>query len=287
MDVEQARLALAGIGLEVERLAPIQGGWCNWTFDMDGRWIARFPRDADAAAGARRELSLLPELAAAVGFQVPEPRRSGILDGAPFFVYPRVRGRAMRKTDRGAEAVRGLAAMVAELHAFPTARAAELLGLEPTVAGWRRYYEELWPAVEREALPVLDTDLGSGIRRAYRDFVEGPLDFPVRLVHFDLGPEHVRIDPETGLPRGMIDFHSARIGDPVVDLCRGVGRLLLDDGWPALAREDLGSDAERRGWFYFWMGSLHAVIHGVRMRDGAEVAYAAASLRTRFAGRPR
>lgn len=280
------REALRGVGIEPARVTPIGGGWAYWTFDLDGAAIARFPRDAGIARAADRELRLLPELGRGVSFRVPAPTHRGSLDGWTFFVYPRIPGRPLAASDRSPGVLQRVSEMLRELHAFSAHRAAELLGTEATVQGWRRYYEDLWPAVRDEALPALDTALAGDVERAYGDFVRGELSFPCRLVHFDLGPSHVLIDEADGLPTGIIDFESAWVGDPVVDYL-WLGRELAGSGWRDLAGDlDLGRGVERRAWFYTWMGAIHAVIHGVREHDADEIAVAVAGVRQRFEARP-
>lgn len=282
MNERQARQALEVLGIRPRRVRRLEGGWAYWTFDLDGAAIARFPRDAQTARAAERELRLLPELARALSFQVPVPSHRGRLDGATFFVYPKIQGRALSGEDRSPAVLRRISDMLRELHAFPAGRAAELLGAEATVRGWRRYYEDLWPAVRDRALPALEGGLARDVERAYGDFVRGELVFPSCLVHFDLGPSHVLIDEATGLPTGIIDFESAWVGDPVVDYL-WLGREIAGSGWRNLAAaRDLGPGVERRAWFYSWMGAIHAVLHGVREGDPAETAAAARGVRQRF-----
>lgn len=281
----QAREALGGVGLEPGRVTRLEGGWAYWTFDLDGEAIARFPRDGEISRAAERELRLLPELGPAVSFRVPAPSHRGSFDGMPFFVYPKIPGRPLGEADRSPAVRRRLAGMLRELHGFSAERARELLGAEPTVGGWRRYYERLWPAVRDLALPALDPGLAREVERAYDDFVHGELSFPCCLVHFDLGPSHVLIDETAGLPTGIIDFESAWVGDPLVD-CFWVGRVVAGSGWRELFGDrDLGPDIERRAWFYNWMGAIHAVMHGVREGDAEEIAAAVAGVRSRFADR--
>src|SRR5438132_10065873 len=99
MDTADARAALAEVGLTVGSIEPILGGWASWTFAVDGEWIARFPRNSDIAAATLRELALLPELAAWVPFQIPEPTIRGTWAGLPFFAYRRITGRPITATD--------------------------------------------------------------------------------------------------------------------------------------------------------------------------------------------
>jgi len=250
MNESEARQALRDLAIEPRDVVRIEGGWAYWTFEVDREWIARFPRDAKTARACDRELRLLPALDLEVSFQVPLPSHRGRFRGAPFFVYRRIPGRALASTDRSPEVIRRISDMLGELHAFPAGRAAELLGAEATAGGWRRYYQTLWPAVRDEALPALDRALAHEVSLAYRDFLARELAFPIGVVHFDLGPDHLLVEERTGLPTGIIDFESAWVGDPVVDYL-WLGRVVAGADWRRLAGgRDLGVDVDRRAWFY-------------------------------------
>ncbi|MBA3652894.1 MAG: phosphotransferase [Actinobacteria bacterium] len=264
VDEMTARAVLREHQLPASSVREIVGGWAFWTFDVDGEWIARFPRTGQTAVAAERELALLPELATTLSFRVPQPTLSGQWNDRPFFVYRRIPGRGLSPADATPEAVRVIAQMLAELHAFPVDHAAQLLAAAPAETAWWRHLESLWPVIERDALPVMPSDLAGAVAREFDRFVNARLEFPACLVHNDLGLEHILYDETVGAPVGIIDFESAWIGDPVIDfvpLRYAVGSGVTEQ----LAHgRDVGGEAARRMWFYRWMGSVHAIIYGVR-----------------------
>jgi aminoglycoside 2''-phosphotransferase len=249
--------------LPASSVREILGGWAFWTFDVDGEWIARFPRTGQTAAAAERELALLPQLATTLTFRVPQPTLSGRWNDRAFFVYRRIPGRGLAPADATLKVVHVIARMLAELHAFPVDHAAQLLDAGPADTAWWRNLESLWPAIERDALPVMPSDLAGAVTREFDRFVNARLEFPTCLVHNDLGLEHVLYDETAGAPVGIIDFESAWIGDPVVDFVP-LRYALGSDVTEQLAQgRDLGGEVARRMWFYRWMGSVHAIIYGV------------------------
>ena len=282
MTPAQVRSALRRVGLEPERIRAVPGGWANWTFELDGERIVRFPRTDAVALATHRELVLLPELASSVSFSIPEPERVASLGDRPFFTYRRIAGRPL--SSGGAPGVAAaLGSMLAELHAFPVGRAAELLRLGDPARVWQDRYEDLWETIARVALPELPADLADEVRRRYADVVERPPAFPVCLVHNDLGPEHVLLDESTGAPSGLIDFEDATVGDPAVDVTPLVATL-GERALPALGHDrDLGDRLLDRLWFYRWVGSLHAVIYGVTAGVEAERLGGIRELRRRIA----
>lgn len=271
MDEQEALTALATVGLHPRRAKPILGGWASWTFDLDGEHIVRFPRDDDVATAARRELALLPELAAHVAYAVPNPTQVGVWRERPFFAYPRIPGRPLHADDASPAMFERLRGALASLHAFPEHRAAELLRTGPPTGAWRRHYEHLWPIIEQHALPVIEPPVADEVRVAFASFVERIDALPHCLVHNDLGLEHLLIDPSTNELSGMIDFEDATIGDPAID----VVPLRAAFGREAVAQilrgRDMGDRLDERLHFYRWMGSVHAILYGVTQDVAAEL----------------
>lgn len=250
--------------LPASSVRKIVGGWAFWTFDVDGEWIARFPRTGQTAVAAERELALLPELATTLSFRVPQPTLSGRWNDRAFFVYRRIPGRELAPADATCKVVHLIAQMLAELHAFPVEHAAQPLNAGPVDTARWRLFKSLWPAIERDALPVMPSDLAGAVTREFDRFLHARVEFPACLVHNDLGLEHILYDETAGRPVGIIDFESAWIGDPVIDFVplrysvgSGVTKQLAQG-------RDLGGEVARRMWFYRWMGSVHAIIYGVR-----------------------
>lgn len=271
MDPASVRSVLAGVGLEPRRVRAIEGGWAYWTFDLDCRWIVRFPRNTEIAVATDRELALLPELSAFLPFAIPVPSHRGEWACMPFFVYPRIHGEALGVSQARPQTYRAIGEMLACLHSFPAERASQLLGLGPPEGAWRRRFEELWPVVEAHALPAMPKGLARALENEFHRFVAELDDLPYCLVHNDLGPAHILVDTSTGQPSGIIDFESAWVGDPVVDFVPLWDRTPPELRGALLGDRDLGDRVAERMWFYRWMGSVHAIIYGVTAGDDQEL----------------
>jgi hypothetical protein len=70
--------------LAARHVTVLATGWDNTAFAVDGRWLFRFPRREIAVPGVRREIVVLPRLAAALPLPIPEPR----FVGQPSVRYP-------------------------------------------------------------------------------------------------------------------------------------------------------------------------------------------------------
>lgn len=267
MEVAEAREALAIIGLSPIRVEPVLGGWANFTFELDGSWMVRFPSSEGVAESTGRELRLLPELARSVDFAIPSPVATGMWRGWPFFTYQKLDGRPLRAADDSSSIRSRLAEILRQLHSFPLSRAANLLGIDNATSAWRRRYEHLWALVESTALPQLPADVADQVAGAYRTFVNTEFDFSPCLVHNDLFSDHVLVDG-AGEIAGIIDFEDSCIGDPIIDFVPLVAALGSDVLNELSAGRSLGSDPPTRFWFYRWMSGIHNIIYGAS--EGAE-----------------
>lgn len=263
--VEEAevRRALHRVGLDPRSICAIPGGWANSTYDLDGEYIVRFPRNDAVAVATQRELRLLPDLAPTLSFSIPHPSHVATWRDRPFFAYERIYGTPLGPGNVCVGLVEKMAAVLRELHAYPADRAADLLNLGAPEHVWRYRYEDLWPTVQDVALPEMEPDLADTVKRRYAAMVDDPPEFPVSFIHNDLGTEHVLVDQLSGDPVALIDFEDASVGDPAVDLVSLVA-MVGHRALPALtAGRDLGERLLDRLHFYRWMGSVHAIIYGV------------------------
>jgi aminoglycoside phosphotransferase (APT) family kinase protein/ADP-ribose pyrophosphatase YjhB (NUDIX family) len=283
MTPDDARAALATVGIDVGTVAVLGDGWASWTFELDGNRVAQFPRDDAVAAGHERARRLLPELAAHASFGVPIPRAVGSWDGRAFQVYDEVPGEAL---SHGVFDAAALADALRGLHSFPAARARELLGCEGTVAEWRAGYGALWSRVQDVVLPGLSADVARSVAAEYSRFL-GTVDFVPALVHCDLGLEHVLVDSGGDIV-GVIDFEEATVGDPAIDFVGVFNAFGLTAARSVLEHYGpVDADVAARMRFYRWMGSAHAVLHASRVGDDDLRRGAIAELGRRIADRPR
>jgi aminoglycoside phosphotransferase (APT) family kinase protein len=228
-------------------------GWAADVFVVDGRFIARFPRNEAVRAAHERERRLLPALAAFASFRVPVP----LVDDV--FVYEMIDGRGFRVGDDADAAF----AMIDELHSFPVDEARRLIDRPPIV----EEYAIEWAMFSEQALPHLPPELVDAVT-----FVrDAPPIERECLIHNDLGPEHVLVDG-VGRPVGIIDFEDVTIGDPAVD--------------HVPLTVELGRPLTERMWRYHVRGTLHAIAYYEREGLHGEIPGAVVELRRRLDLRP-
>lgn len=230
------------VGSQFPALAPasaayLDEGWDSTVFEVNGTWIFRFPKRAEAEACHDVEWALLPVLAERLPLPVPLPcLRGAAADGYPFrFIgYRKLAGTPA--IDLPLDAVdldacgRRLGEFLTALHAFPVDEARALGVPEPPpedlFARWRGRI------VER--LADMAPHLPPALLARTRAFLAGPAPAawhgPPRLVHYDLGDAHFLVNRATRRLAGVLDWGDVRIGDAAVDfagLAQWLGRPLV------------------------------------------------------------
>ena len=261
MDTADVVRTLADInGIEVRSLRQIQGGWASWTFEVNDRFIVRFPRTADIATSMTAELQLLPRLAPLVDFAVPQICWSGVHNGWPYFAYETIPGQPLQCSDLDARPA--LAVEVADalrcLHAVPPPTVADP---DRALGDWRAKYGRLHAQTREAVLPLLNDRTAKILEEAWILF-ESSLVFTPVLVHADLGVEHVLVEDSHFV--GIIDWETACLGDPAIDF---VGlHIAVGSMWTARILDAYAPNAvvlANRVPAYAWLSSVHAILYGL------------------------
>jgi aminoglycoside phosphotransferase (APT) family kinase protein len=185
-------------------------GWDTHATVVEGRWLDRTPRFADAESQLRTETRLMPRLAPLLPIPVPVPI---VLDESPLRVrHVLVPGApALEPGPLTADQGRLLGGFLRCLHDMPVNIYVET-GVPDDVAA----RAELLATLERmlhRITPLLPEHLQEPGRALLRRVA---LPAPGALIHGDLAAHHVLI--EDGAISGVIDWSDARVGDPALDL---------------------------------------------------------------------
>jgi aminoglycoside phosphotransferase (APT) family kinase protein len=242
--------------VDFSSLTPLAGGWSGQTFVAEAageRSVvriyppgARRPQAAEVDAAVLRlvrGLVPVPEVLE-VRPARPEVDEPGLLVTS---FLPGVRGDELLATlDRDGLAAVGatLGRLVADLGGMPMLRAGEFLDPELTVGsfgvdGLPEYVESRLPE-----LGHLDPGEIDGLREVATE-AQVRLDTVPRrcLVHSDLNPKNLLLDPATLELTGVLDWEYAHAGHPFTDL----GNLLRFDREPGFQDAVLAAYADRHG----------------------------------------
>jgi aminoglycoside phosphotransferase (APT) family kinase protein len=242
--------------VDLSSLTPLEGGWSGRTFLADAageRSVVRvYPPDGPAPATAEVDAAVLRMVRGLV--PVPEvlevrPARPE-LDQPGLLVtsfLPGVRGdELLPRLDAGAltEVGTTLGGLVADLGGMPMLRPGPFVDPDLRIGdfgvdGLPDFLEVRLPELGHLAPAEID-----GLREVSTD-AQALLDTVPRtcLVHSDLNPKNLLLDPGTLELTGVVDWEFAHAGHPFTDL----GNLLRFDRDPAFSDAVLAAYAGRRG----------------------------------------
>ena len=191
---------------KVEALTP---GWDYLVFRVDDDWVFKVPKRQEIVSRMRQEVSLvtaLPPLPVAI----PRPTFHGVAADDlrfPFFGYPYLDGLfASDPSVDPAPVIEAALALLDTLHGIVPPFAVE----GKRQAQWERRLEEL-----------------AEVQKRYPEFADSFTFLTAHkpqapeaqsLLHGDLGPNHLLLNPTTHQLTGVIDWADATRGDPAQDL---------------------------------------------------------------------
>ena len=242
--------------MDFSSLTPLEGGWSGRTFLAEAageRSVVRvYPVETRGPAAAEIDAAVLrlvrgllpvPEVLE-VRPAVPEADQPGVLVTS---YLPGVRGDELLPTLGAEERARvgtRLGGLLADLGGMPMLRAGTFVDPDLAIGafavdGLPGYLDARLP--ELDHLTPVEID---GLWEVATD-AQSLLDTVARtcLVHGDLNPKNLLVDPATLALTGVVDWEFAHAGHPFTDL----GNLLRLDRRPEFEGAVLAAYAERRG----------------------------------------
>lgn len=200
-------------------------GWDNWAFQVNDRYIFRFPRREIAVALLNMESQLLPFVAARVSLAIPEPCFIGEAQGDypwPFAGYPEISGytacQRYLNSEQRTNLARPLAIFLRELHHIDVAEAKahgaaadqfDRLGLELRVPKIKQRLHSIF------AYGILQNE--DRWMEYLNQCVKLNKDHQCCLTHGDLYARHLLLDDHDDL-NGVIDWGDMSLCHPALDL---------------------------------------------------------------------
>ncbi len=212
--------------VKVRELSFLGAGWDSVTVLVNGELVFRFPQRDDVARTLEVERCLLPRLAALLPLPIPHfDLVGGPFPGYPwhFVGYHALPGRPMAELPAACvhpdQVGPALGPFLRALHDAPVELAERCGAPCYTPDSWVEHHWRL----AQEILPLVERSLGATRARRFLDLWEAYRrdpryrQFTPAIVHADLNPDHVLLDPATGEVTGIIDFGDVCVGDPAID----------------------------------------------------------------------
>jgi aminoglycoside phosphotransferase (APT) family kinase protein len=214
-DVDPRNVSLLGEGCD------------SWAFEVDGRWVFRFPKRDDVEQQLLVESRVLPLLAAHSPLPLPAFRFHGRPSGAfprRFVGYPKLPGIPGIQLDAQAVPLEKWAPVMGRflswLHRYPVGEVRRLGVEEQDVT-------DLIDEVRSDALQdfhrLREVAVQAPLEKWKAFFIAGapapaPQASPPVVVHRDLAAEHILFDPAAGEVTGVIDWSEIAVSECSVDL---------------------------------------------------------------------
>jgi aminoglycoside 2''-phosphotransferase len=214
-------------------------GQNNQILIVSERWVFRSPHYAEGAERLTRTVEILRALRGTLPLRIPDPVMVHVDSKSAdkvFVGYPLIEGeplwsRAFEQLPDEAlrqRVVDQLTGFLKALHDYPIGGLFhdEVAVFDPLVQ-WRDLYER----IRTRLFSAMRPDAREATSRHFETFLDDHRNQSIRpaLTHGDFGTSNILYDPATRTVLGVIDFDSAGIGDPAVDLaaasCYGLDRF--------------------------------------------------------------
>jgi aminoglycoside 2''-phosphotransferase len=277
-------------------VTPLPGGWTCETYSVDDTWIVQVARTNYAANTLRHQLRTLPKLAVHLGTKIPAPKQA--CNGPMTTYYKQLVGLPCDQAPDGAWPEQ-LGQLLGTLHSLNP----PVVGLESVEADTLR--ADLRTDA-RKLLEIVAPRLAEPDRikadRLLSEYIDAAKywRFMPRVIHGDLGPEHVIVSPGGELANsggstgeraggragelvGVIDWEEVHTGDPAWDF----GWWLHE--WPSMGNRVLAAyggapdnEFRDRARFAWQLAPWRDVVHGVETQQSDIVESGLDGVRTRL-----
>jgi len=213
--------------LKVTAIESIGKGWNSAAYRINGEYVFRFPKHADASEMVQREIGLLPKIESRLNLCVPHIEYIGkpTKEFDKYFVgYKEIRGTELTREgfDKLSDNVKDklTQALVEFLFILHKTRLEDIETYNLRRQDFKADYAAAIEEAEKSVFPLLSSQEGNCVRRLYDDYLNESENFEYRpvLLHNDLSMGHVIFDEGTQEISGIIDWRDIGIGDPDYDL---------------------------------------------------------------------
>jgi aminoglycoside 2''-phosphotransferase len=289
MEIDDCRQLLAQYfpQVEIHSLALILSGWDSLVLDVNDRLIFLFPRRPENKALMEKQMELLPRLAGRLPIPVPQvqyTRRKSAGDAHTLMGYPKIAGVGLDELPAVSQAIlRQLGEFLTALHCFPLEKAFPGLRGAPNPQDWQEQYKDTYRWVQDLVLPRLSRPDRLATSLLWEVFLsaEDNFGFQPRLVHGDLGPEHILCEPSGARLQGVIDWEDACPGDPALDFAGlfSLGGEALVDRTLSFYQGAVDETFRRRVRFYHTIAPFYEIRYALTIQDESQLNHAVETLR--------
>lgn len=237
---------------------------------INDEFIFRFPRYGPGVATLVIEIAILKHIQPVVPIPVPNPiyiSRDMQTVGRVFMGYRMLVGKPLWQETLAAihddailhRLTTQLAEFLIALHAVPIEPLRAAVPVRDQLAVW----SEMYTTVRQHLFPFMRPDVRTSISRHFESFLSTPRlhQYPLVLRHGDFGTGNILYNPTARMISGIIDFGSAGLGDPAIDIAAisGYGSTFFEEFCKAYP---VSASMWERAQFYKGTYALQEALHG-------------------------
>ena len=196
--------------------------------------------------------------------------------GQAFMGYRMIRGElataddfvAFKQDDMHQSVAAQLATFLRELHGVPVT---EAININLPLSDTRLEWTETYARIRDNLFPHMRLDAQESTAQHFETFLNDGRNFVYEPVmrHGDIGPGNIVVDKESWSVNGVLDFGSAGLGDPAVDVAwiqyrSGVGESFLKKFYAAYPEIETTLE---RAQFYAGTFALQEALFGIENND--------------------
>jgi aminoglycoside 2''-phosphotransferase len=270
--LQTIRESYPNLDIHSARLHTAEGQFNDILFINDDL-IFRFPRYEESINDFLQEINILQRLPDHVGLPIPNPIYISSATrsvGRVFMGYKMLAGKPLFQdvlngiTNQVAlDLIAGqLSDFLQELHQFSHTD----LGLDLPVRDQLAETKSLFSDIEKHLFPLMRSDARDAVTRHFEDYFNRSYlhQYQPAMVHGDFGGSNILYD--SGKITGIIDFSSAGLDDPALDMA--AVSTLGDAFFARICRHYSPSESTlERARFYRGTYALQEALHGFRNND--------------------
>lgn len=279
MDIKKAKseILLNYPDFEFENIKKLGEGMDSVAFLVNKNYIFRFPKNNDVRQNLAKEIEALPILQTKLEIQIPNFEYVG--KNNSFVGYPKIEGEFLTKelfdsfTETEQDKIqKSLADFLQTVH---NQKVEEFIKCGVEIQDLRAEYKSDFENINKFVFPLISAKDAEFISKQFRQYLETEDNFSFQpvLLHNDLSPDHILIDPKTKKLIGIIDFGDIGIGDADYDLM-----YFLDDYGEEFVRSFLISYPHpnheklfKKLYFFGLVDILQLISHYVENEENEEI----------------
>ncbi len=223
IDIYEQRIHDIFPELSIEKISLHDEGVNNYIFEVNDELIFRFPKSDYAVQKLNKEVKILKLIKNYVTLNIPKifyEQREVI---AYFMMtgVPLRQDLLMESDEKTRQRVASqLATFLKELHNVPVEKILEFDIPNSEVPNTYEDWVNLYHHLQNDILPELPSHTQEWAKKHFESFLahKSNFEYEPKLIHGDLGFNHILFDQQKNCINGIIDFGTAGRGDPAMDI---------------------------------------------------------------------